>query len=239
MPMRGPATVIARMMRALITPPSSCHFGPATASPTPTSERRASRSTPRASGGSDRATRSRPPRCSRRGRRAVPELRSERPRRALPRRRARRRRRSSSRARTLYAPRTSTERGADMVRAIILLRVRARPGALRAAHRRVRSKRRVQRRSGTGRSFGSPFGEPRFQHYAEFEWEDMEAFKAAASSEFAAAGRGRDGDGHPVHRALRRRSSDASRRIRVRATRPSSASRRSSTRRRRRARRSG
>ena len=40
-----------------------------------------------------------------------------------------------------------------------------------------------------GRIFGSPFGEPKFQHYAEFEWDDMESFKAAANSpEFAASG---------------------------------------------------
>jgi hypothetical protein len=40
-----------------------------------------------------------------------------------------------------------------------------------------------------GRIFGSPFGEPKFRHYAEFEWSDMEAFKAAVNGEeFAAAG---------------------------------------------------
>ena len=40
-----------------------------------------------------------------------------------------------------------------------------------------------------GRIFGSPFGEPKFHHYAEFEWADMESFKAAANSpEFAATG---------------------------------------------------
>jgi len=40
-----------------------------------------------------------------------------------------------------------------------------------------------------GRIFGSPFGEPKFRHYAEFEWEDMESFKSGANSpEFAAAG---------------------------------------------------
>ena len=40
-----------------------------------------------------------------------------------------------------------------------------------------------------GRIFGSPFGEPAFRHYAEFEWDDMESFKAAANGpEFAAAG---------------------------------------------------
>ena len=41
-----------------------------------------------------------------------------------------------------------------------------------------------------GRIFGSPFGEPSARYYAEFEWEDMEAFQAAADSEaFAASGR--------------------------------------------------
>jgi hypothetical protein len=40
-----------------------------------------------------------------------------------------------------------------------------------------------------GKIFGSPFGEPEFRHYAEFEWDDMESFKAAANSpEFAATG---------------------------------------------------
>jgi hypothetical protein len=40
-----------------------------------------------------------------------------------------------------------------------------------------------------GRIFGSPFGEPKFRHYAEFEWDDMESFKVGANSpEFAASG---------------------------------------------------
>jgi len=40
-----------------------------------------------------------------------------------------------------------------------------------------------------GRTIGSPLGEVRFQHYAEFEWADHESFEAAANSpEFAAAG---------------------------------------------------
>ena len=40
-----------------------------------------------------------------------------------------------------------------------------------------------------GWMIGSPLGEPRFQHYAEFEWDDRESFQAAANSpEFAAAG---------------------------------------------------
>jgi hypothetical protein len=41
-----------------------------------------------------------------------------------------------------------------------------------------------------GKVFGSPFGDPMFHYYAEFEWPDRESFKAAASSEeFAASGR--------------------------------------------------
>ena len=41
-----------------------------------------------------------------------------------------------------------------------------------------------------GKVFGSPFGEPTFGYYAEFEWDDMDAFKAAVSSEaFAASGK--------------------------------------------------
>ena len=41
-----------------------------------------------------------------------------------------------------------------------------------------------------GKVFGSPFGEPSFRYVAEFEWDDMESFKAAANSEaFAAAGK--------------------------------------------------
>ena len=41
-----------------------------------------------------------------------------------------------------------------------------------------------------GKAFGSPFDAPAFAHYAEFEWQDMEAFKSATSSEaFAATGK--------------------------------------------------
>lgn len=39
-----------------------------------------------------------------------------------------------------------------------------------------------------GKVFGSPFGDPSFRYYAEFEWGDMDAFKAASSPEFAASG---------------------------------------------------
>jgi hypothetical protein len=38
------------------------------------------------------------------------------------------------------------------------------------------------------RIFGSPFGEPKFRYYAEFEWDDMDSFKEAANStEFSAS----------------------------------------------------
>ena len=41
-----------------------------------------------------------------------------------------------------------------------------------------------------GKSFGAPFGEPAFAYYAEFEWDDMDAFKAATrTDEFAASGK--------------------------------------------------
>jgi hypothetical protein len=41
-----------------------------------------------------------------------------------------------------------------------------------------------------GRVFGAPGGEPAHRYYAEFEWPDMDAFKAAArSAEFAATGK--------------------------------------------------
>jgi hypothetical protein len=41
-----------------------------------------------------------------------------------------------------------------------------------------------------GKAFGSPFDQPAFAYYAEFEWADMDAFKATAGSEaFAASGK--------------------------------------------------
>ena len=41
-----------------------------------------------------------------------------------------------------------------------------------------------------GKVFGSPFGDPTYKYYAEFEWDDMESFKFAVSSEaFAASGK--------------------------------------------------
>ena len=41
-----------------------------------------------------------------------------------------------------------------------------------------------------GRVFGAPMGEPAHRYYAEWEWPDMDAFKAAArSDEFMATGK--------------------------------------------------
>ena len=90
-----------------------------------------------------------------------------------------------------------------------------------------------------GGVFGAAVGEPKYKYYAEFEWADMDAFKAAHPKRGVRRDRqGRDGDGHPVQRPLRRVVTEPSRLVRLRSTRPSSASSRSSTRRRRRARRS-
>jgi hypothetical protein len=41
-----------------------------------------------------------------------------------------------------------------------------------------------------GKVFGAPFGEPAYRYYAEWEFPDMAAFKAAArSDEFMASGK--------------------------------------------------
>ena len=41
-----------------------------------------------------------------------------------------------------------------------------------------------------GRVFGAPMGEPKFRYYAEWEFADMDAFKAAArTEEFMATGK--------------------------------------------------
>jgi hypothetical protein len=41
-----------------------------------------------------------------------------------------------------------------------------------------------------GKVFGAPVGEPKFAYYAEWEFEDMDAFKAATrTEEFAATGK--------------------------------------------------
>jgi uncharacterized protein (TIGR02118 family) len=41
-----------------------------------------------------------------------------------------------------------------------------------------------------GRVFGAPTGEPKFRYYAEWQFDDMDAFKSAArTDEFAATGK--------------------------------------------------
>jgi hypothetical protein len=41
-----------------------------------------------------------------------------------------------------------------------------------------------------GGVFGAAFGDPKYKYYAEFEWPDMDAFKAGTrSDEFAASGK--------------------------------------------------
>jgi hypothetical protein len=41
-----------------------------------------------------------------------------------------------------------------------------------------------------GRVFAAPMGEPKHRYYAEFDWPDMDAFKAGArSGEFMATGK--------------------------------------------------
>ena len=41
-----------------------------------------------------------------------------------------------------------------------------------------------------GKVFGSPFGDPAFRYYAEFEWDGMEEFERAVNSDaFAASGK--------------------------------------------------
>ena len=57
-----------------------------------------------------------------------------------------------------------------------------------------------------GKVFGAPMGEPTYPYYAEWEFPDRDAFKAAAGTDRVHGdGQGRDGDGDPVPRALRRR----------------------------------
>jgi uncharacterized protein (TIGR02118 family) len=51
-----------------------------------------------------------------------------------------------------------------------------------------------------GRVFGAPMGEPKYKYYAEWEFPDMEAFKAAArTDEFMATGKDAMEMGIPFH----------------------------------------
>jgi hypothetical protein len=87
----------------------------------------------------------------------------------------------------LYAH-ASTTRGKAMVRAIVLYDEE--PDAERYESH-VELCRQVP--GGTfrhGRVFGAPMGEPKFRYYAEWEWSDLDAFKAASrSEEFMAPGK--------------------------------------------------
>jgi hypothetical protein len=51
-----------------------------------------------------------------------------------------------------------------------------------------------------GRVFGAPMGEPKFRYYAEWEFQDLDAFKSAARTpEFAATGKDAMEMGVPFH----------------------------------------
>ena len=51
-----------------------------------------------------------------------------------------------------------------------------------------------------GRVFGAPMGEPRYPYYAEWEFADKDAFKAAAATqEFIATGKDAMAMGVPFH----------------------------------------
>jgi hypothetical protein len=51
-----------------------------------------------------------------------------------------------------------------------------------------------------GKVFGAPVGEPKFRYYAEWEFPDLDAFKAAARTpEFAATGKDAMEMGVPFH----------------------------------------
>jgi hypothetical protein len=51
-----------------------------------------------------------------------------------------------------------------------------------------------------GRVFGAPMGEPRYKYYAEWEFPDMDAFKAAGrTDEFMATGKDAMEMGIPFH----------------------------------------
>ena len=101
-------------------------------------------------------------------------------------------------ARTLYAPRVRDEQGRRVIRAII--EYESEPEA-------ERYRKHVEEFASAvecdafrhGKVFGSPFGDPKYRYYAEFEWADMDSFKAAAGSEaFAATGNDAASMGIPI-----------------------------------------
>ena len=51
-----------------------------------------------------------------------------------------------------------------------------------------------------GKVFGAPMGEPRFRHYAEWEFADMDSFRSASrTDEFMATGKDAMEMGIPFH----------------------------------------
>jgi len=90
--------------------------------------------------------------------------------------------------RTLYAARVRDE-GRGMVRAIIEYESEPDPDRYRQHIAEYASKVACSAFR-HGPVTGSPLGEPKYRYYAEFEWDDMTAFEAAASGEaFAASGK--------------------------------------------------
>jgi hypothetical protein len=88
----------------------------------------------------------------------------------------------------LYAQLLREERKRSMVRAFVLYEGEA-PGAERY-EQHVRDFKVPGATFRHGAVFGAAFGEPKYKYYAEFEWADMDAFKAGTrSEEFAAAGK--------------------------------------------------
>jgi hypothetical protein len=90
--------------------------------------------------------------------------------------------------RTLYAPAVPDE-GVHVIRAII--QYESEPDADRYQQHNEKFTAAVECSAFRhGKVFGSPFGDPTYAYHAEFEWDDMESFKSAVSSEaFAAAGK--------------------------------------------------
>jgi hypothetical protein len=88
----------------------------------------------------------------------------------------------------LYAPKPLRRRGGEVVRAIVLYDQE--PDANRY-EQHVELCHNVQGATFRhGKVFGAPMGDPAYRYYAEWEWPDMDAFKAAArSDEFMATGK--------------------------------------------------
>jgi hypothetical protein len=81
------------------------------------------------------------------------------------------------------------ERRGEMVRAVI--QYESEPDAERYARHVTEFAEKVECNAFRhGKAFGSPFGEPPFAYFAEFEWADMDAFKTCVRSDaFAASGK--------------------------------------------------